>query len=64
MVAVASAFTIPPILSELIEKSFNIQEKNALKIAQISSPLLIQFIGTPLHLLGLDYYNREGLSFF
>lgn len=32
-------------------------------IAQLTSPLLIQIFVTPLHLFGLDIYNREGKSF-
>lgn len=26
-------------------------------------PMLIQFVGTPFHLLGLGYYNEKGKSF-
>lgn len=60
IVAMASAFTIPPALGEIISDKFNIDSKNGLRIAQIISPLLVQFVGTPLHLLGLDWYNNEG----
>ena len=38
----------------------DIDPKNGLRIAQIISPLMVQFVGTPLHLLGLDWYNNEG----
>lgn len=55
----ASAFTIPPALGEIISDKFNIDSKNGLRIAQIISPLLVQFVGTPLHLLGLDWYNNQ-----
>lgn len=37
-------------------------ERASRNIAQISSPLLVQIFVTPLHLLGLDLYNREGLK--
>jgi hypothetical protein len=36
----------------------DIDPKNGLRIAQIISPLMVQFVGTPLHLLGLDWYNN------
>jgi hypothetical protein len=31
-------------------------------MAQFASPALMQFISTPMHLLGLDLYNRGGLE--
>jgi hypothetical protein len=31
-------------------------------MAQFASPALMQFISTPMHLLGLDLYNRGGLG--
>ncbi len=58
IVAMASAFTIPPILGEVISDRFDIEQKNGLRIAQIISPLMVQLVGTPLHLLGLDMYNN------
>jgi hypothetical protein len=39
-----------------------ISERFSLTEAQLFSPLLIQIVVTPLHLLGLDLYNREGLK--
>jgi hypothetical protein len=54
----ASAFTIPPVLGALISEEFNIDHKNGLRIAQIISPLMVQFVATPIHLLGLDWYNN------
>lgn len=38
IVAMASAFTIPPILGEVISDRFDIEQKNGLRIAQIISP--------------------------
>lgn len=32
-------------------------------IGQLLCPLLVQLVVTPLHLLGLDIYNREGIPF-
>jgi len=37
-------------------------ERKGFAIAQLISPLAVQVLVTPLHLLGLDLYNREGLK--
>lgn len=58
IITVASAFTLPP----LIEKSFSFSERKSDTIAQLLCPLLIQMVVSPLHLLGLDIYNRQGES--
>ena len=63
VVAMASAFTIPPILGKYISDKFGLEEKTGLRIGQLTSPLLVQFVGTPLHLLGLDFYNNVGHTF-
>ncbi len=31
-------------------------------MAQLVCPLAVQVVGTPVHLLGLDYYNHQGSS--
>jgi len=58
----ASAFTIPPIFGKWIEKNWGYSETTSLRIAQLTSPVVIQLVATPIHLLGLDLYNRTGLS--
>jgi hypothetical protein len=58
IVAMAAAFTIPTPFGELIQKKTNWDNKNCLRIAQILTPTLAQLIGTPLHLLSLDFYNN------
>jgi hypothetical protein len=62
IIAIASAFTIPPIFGRFLAKKFDLSESMALKLAQLSSPVLIQLIGTPIHLMGLDLYNNPGLT--
>lgn len=62
IIAMASAFTIPPIFGKEITKRFNVSAANGERIAQLTSPLLIQFIATPIHLLALDLYNRPGIT--
>lgn len=58
IIAMASAFTIPPILGLYISEKTNIEKKNGLRIAQMISPLIVQLVATPLHLVGLDWYNN------
>jgi hypothetical protein len=60
IITVASAFTFPPIIGKLIEKQTGYSERVSKTIAQLACPLLIQLVVTPLHLVGLDIYNREG----
>jgi hypothetical protein len=62
LIAMASAFTIPPILGKAISKKFDITQANGERIAQLASPLFVQLIGTPIHLLALDIYNRPGIA--
>lgn len=62
LITVASAFTLPPIFAESLQESFGVSERKSLVMAQLASPLLIQVLVTPLHLIGLDIYNREGKS--
>lgn len=59
IIAMASAFTIPALLGEYIHKRSSIDEKNSLRIAQLTSPLLVQVVATPLHLVGIDLYVNE-----
>lgn len=33
-----------------------------MRISQLTCPVMIQFVGTPIHLLGLDLYNRTGAT--
>jgi hypothetical protein len=63
IVAMASAFTLPPILGQYLSDRFGFSPKNGERIGQITCPLMIQLIGTPLHLYALDLYNRAGLTF-
>lgn len=60
--AMASAFTLPtPIGKELI-KYIRISEENGIRIAQLTTPLVLQLFLTPIHLFALDLYNRPGMS--
>ena len=54
---IAGGFTVPPIMSKLLQSSLGYEKKNADKIAQLVSPMAMQLICTPLHLLAVNMYN-------
>lgn len=62
IIAMASAFTLPPIIGKYIEEKWKMSEKASLRLAQMTCPVLVQLVATPIHLLGLDLYNRTGIS--
>jgi hypothetical protein len=55
---IGSAFVLPDIVSIALQERTNVDEKTALKISQLSCPVIAQFIAGPTQLLGLDLYNR------
>ena len=58
----ASAFTIPPIFGKFLHENTKLEEGTAMKVAQLTSPVLVQLVATPMHLLGLDLYNRTNVT--
>ena len=58
IIGMAAAFTIPPMLGNWISLQTRLSYDQCYTAAQLVSPILIQFIATPLHLIGLDIYNR------
>ncbi|KAI8613288.1 hypothetical protein BC830DRAFT_488369 [Chytriomyces sp. MP71] len=53
----AAAFTFPPLLSEALQGR-GVAKGTADVATQLALPCLFQFVTTPVHLLGLDFYNR------
>lgn len=56
-----ASFNVPPLLGPVISKSIGEEMEKRLSgqtIAQFLAPAAVQFVSTPLHLLGLDLYNR------
>ena len=55
-----ASFNLPPYLSPLLPLSSSITERyfSSASAAQFLAPAGIQLLSTPLHLLGLDLYNR------
>lgn len=52
------SFSLPPMVYASIPDSIASQEYLKILIAQLGIPAMIQLISTPIHLLGLDLYNR------
>ncbi|KAF3039819.1 hypothetical protein E8E11_004028 [Didymella keratinophila] len=60
-----ASFNLPPIFAPKIEAYMGDELKKyvgAASVAQFVTPAAIQFVSTPLHLLGLDLYNRPGAA--
>ncbi|KAJ6140505.1 hypothetical protein N7470_010301 [Penicillium chermesinum] len=52
------SFTLPTMVSTAIPDSVASQEYLKILIAQLAIPASIQLLSTPIHLFGLDLYNR------
>ena len=60
-----ASFNVPPLLAPYIPSHMLpefMQSIHKQNIAQFVAPAAIQFISTPMHLLGLDIYNRSGVT--
>jgi len=58
-----ASFNIPPLLGPVLSKQIGEDLDKRISgqtIAQFVAPATIQIFSTPLHLLGLDLYNRNG----
>ncbi|TVY40749.1 putative membrane protein [Lachnellula occidentalis] len=62
-----ASFNVPPLLGPVISRNMSQEIQKSLSgqtIAQFLAPASVQIISTPMHLLGLDFYNRgqKGIS--
>ena len=57
IVAMAAAFTLPPYMASWIVKKWGLTKSSSERVAQMLCPVLMQFIGVPIHLLALGLYN-------
>ncbi|KAK6600110.1 hypothetical protein H4I96_07436 [Botrytis cinerea] len=61
-----ASFNIPPMLGPIINKSLSEELQKSISgqtISQFLAPASVQLLSTPMHLLGLDLYNRgQGVS--
>lgn len=58
-----ASFNVPPLLGPLISRNLSAEVQKSLSgqtVAQFLAPATVQIFSTPLHLLGLDLYNRGG----
>lgn len=59
---VAASFNAPKVVAKKLERDAGVEPSRAKTTAQLLCPALVQFVSTPLHLLGLDLYNNKGAS--
>jgi hypothetical protein len=59
---ILAGFGLPSMISSQLSSNLGIDLKFSQTISQLFVPCAMQFLSCPLHLLGLDLYNRPGLS--
>lgn len=60
-----ASFNVPPLLAPVIDARLSEQARrhvSGVSCAQFAAPAAVQLISTPLHLLGLDMYNRPAAT--
>src|SRR6266536_4222666 len=58
-----ASFNVPPLLGPVISRSMGKELEKSVSgqtVAQFVAPATVQIFSTPMHLLGLDLYNRGG----
>ncbi|KAL2866887.1 uncharacterized protein BJX67DRAFT_354277 [Aspergillus lucknowensis] len=58
-ITIFASFNVPSLIAPSIPDSIAATPGMKAAIAQFSCPALMQFASTPMHLLGLDLYNRQ-----
>ena len=62
MVIVGASFNGPPVLAPVLEEKTGWSRETSDMVAQLMCPGIAQIFATPLHILGLDMYNRPTVS--
>jgi len=62
MVIVGASFNGPPILAPVLQEKTGWTQETSEMVAQLACPGLAQIFATPLHIMGLDMYNRPTVS--
>ncbi|KAL5395981.1 hypothetical protein PMIN02_003545 [Paraphaeosphaeria minitans] len=60
-----ASFNLPPLLAPTVATHMGAEAQrwmSAASVAQFVTPAAVQVVSTPLHLLGLDLYNRAGVA--
>lgn len=61
MLTIFASFNLPPMLADRIPMGEQMERHvSRISVAQFVAPAAVQVLSTPLHLLGLDLYNRTG----
>ena len=60
--AMGFIFTLPPVLSPLIQEKAGLSKPTAEFASSFCTPVLSQVFTTPFHLLGLSIYNHDSAS--
>jgi hypothetical protein len=55
---ILASFTLPPVVSQRLLQPLGFSVVASDTLAQLITPVSMQVLSTPLHLLGLDLYNR------
>jgi hypothetical protein len=62
ILSMAFFFTLPPVFSSHLQRQAGVGEGTADVAAQLASPLVVQYLSCPFHMLGLDLYNTESAT--
>ncbi|CAM9811544.1 unnamed protein product [Ascophyllum nodosum] len=57
-ITIGASFNMPTPMSKYLQERAGLSDKTADIVSQLACPAGIQFFSTPLHLLGLDLYNK------
>lgn len=59
---ILASFSLPGIISKRMQDQFSTSKTFSDTAAQLITPVSMQILSTPLHLFGLDLYNRSGVT--
>jgi hypothetical protein len=59
---ILASFSLPGLISTELQNKFSVEKFTADTSAQLLTPCSMQILSTPLHLFGLDLYNRPGMT--
>lgn len=63
LLTISASFNFPPILSHYMQDTLKLPKQLSDVSAQLLTPLSVQIVSTPMHLLALDLYNRPDVCF-
>lgn len=62
MIIVGASFNGPQFLAPVLQEHTNMEKDTSEMVAQLMCPGLAQIFATPVHIMGLDLYNRPNVS--